>query len=570
MRRKISIIGISGVFRDAKDICEFWSQSIHKENIQIEQNNLKPFGAGESPEKTFAYKAAEQALLSANMIGENAIEFNHDRVGVILAVHPKEAELSETLAKKFDLRGTCYSIDVAGAGSFAAIKYAINELECGNCDVVLTGGLNLISQEMSENESNLEADGMGMLLLKCYEETDKPYGYIRISAALEDGAMLEEIKDNYIKSMLQWILSLHHKVIPSKPEDAQQTTSYQPWITNEKRPLRLAALSFYHQYLIMEEYRNDNRFFYRLHNMPTMVVLSGSTKAELMETSEHLLTDLQQNPHAYTETKYNSNPIHEEDIRLGFVALDSQDAVKKIQRSLVLLTEHEEEENWELEGIQYRSRGIRKDNKVATVFVGNNQVSPFMCRELGIHYPVYREAITSADNTMLSHGKKPISDYLYPIDNKKNSIQESDKAYILEGVSTGIYAILKRRGFYTDYFIEHDINRATRLRKEQTIMETDLNQCLEKAYQDGTRVFVIIGNDSTFEQQIHNTLKGKEIKTISIQNITKLDSFLEVEHACMKLKVLGVSIEKDPYHYVLDQRLEKLHIKNKLCEKSHS
>lgn len=258
VRRKISIIGISGVFRDAKDICEFWSQSIQKENIQIEQNNLKPFGARESPEKTFAYKAAEQALLSANMFGENAIEFNHDRVGVILAVHPKEAELSEKIAKKFDLRGICYSIGVAGSGSLAAIKYAINELECDNCDVVLTGGLNLISQEMSENKSNLEADGMGMLLLKRYEETDKPYGYIRISTSLQDGAVLEEKQDNYIRAMLQWILSLYHKVMPIKQEDTKKMPSYQPWITNANRPLRLAALSFYHQYLIMEEYRNDH------------------------------------------------------------------------------------------------------------------------------------------------------------------------------------------------------------------------------------------------------------------------------------------------------------------------
>ena len=53
--------------------------------------------------------------------------------------------VSGRIANRFDFGGTNCVVDAACASSLSAIKIAMQELELGECDAVLTGGVNVDS-----------------------------------------------------------------------------------------------------------------------------------------------------------------------------------------------------------------------------------------------------------------------------------------------------------------------------------------------------------------------------------------------------------------------------------------
>lgn len=217
-----------------------------------------------SVEQIFALIVAKQALTDAKMYGNNAKIFDREKTGVILAagigknafslnvrlqipkfrkilrnsgvskqlteiilkkIEDAEVEWTEysnpgylpnvvagCVASRFNLYGTNCTVDAACASSFAALKCAINELESGDCDIVLTGGVNLDCSEFSfvsfcktpvispqdeirpfdKNADGIVlGDGVGMIVLKRLEDAerdnDKIYGIIRGVGASGDG-----------------------------------------------------------------------------------------------------------------------------------------------------------------------------------------------------------------------------------------------------------------------------------------------------------------------------------------------------------------------------------------------
>jgi len=217
-----------------------------------------------SVEQLYALVVARQALLDADMIGKNAKAFNHEKTGVIMAASvgksafaltrrqdiplikkilknsgvPDEliAQIVERLldstiewtensepgflanvvagriANRFDLNGTNCAVDAACASSLAALKVAINELQCGDCDVVLAGGVNLdltstafisfcktpaISKSNISRPFDADADGMilgdgvAMVVLKRLDDAkrdgDRIYAVIKAIASSGDG-----------------------------------------------------------------------------------------------------------------------------------------------------------------------------------------------------------------------------------------------------------------------------------------------------------------------------------------------------------------------------------------------
>lgn len=217
-----------------------------------------------SVEQIFALIVAKQALIDAGMYGINAKAFDREKTGVILAagigknafslnarlqipkyrkilrssgvseqlteivlkkIEDSEVEWTENsnpgylpnvvagrVASRFNLYGTNCTVDAACASSFAALKCAINELESGDCDIVLTGGVNLDCSEFSfvsfcktpaisphdqirpfdkNADGMVLGDGVGMIVLKRLEDAerdkDKIYGIIRGIGASGDG-----------------------------------------------------------------------------------------------------------------------------------------------------------------------------------------------------------------------------------------------------------------------------------------------------------------------------------------------------------------------------------------------
>ncbi|RCX20119.1 polyketide-type polyunsaturated fatty acid synthase PfaA [Anaerobacterium chartisolvens] len=234
MEKHIAVIGIGALFPDAVDLSEYWSNILSRKNcikdIPADYWNLEDFYDADpsARDKTYGYKAgvvspidfdsaefgippkvmesvavdqlfalvvAKQALMDADMIGENAKPFNRDKTGVILAAglgktafslsHRLEAprirkilinsgvpeDIAERvierfrdveldwneacnpgylanvvagrISNRFDFSGTNCTVDAACASSLSAVKYAIHELQSKSCDIVLTGGVNL-------------------------------------------------------------------------------------------------------------------------------------------------------------------------------------------------------------------------------------------------------------------------------------------------------------------------------------------------------------------------------------------------------------------------------------------
>lgn len=592
VNKGISIIGISAIGKELKDIDEYWT-GILRGKCRRSMDRLENGDMSAKQIVQWALQAAKQALFSANFYGENALLFDRERTGVILAVHPNETGLSELVAEELNLHGTCYSIDVAGAGSLAAIKYAVSEIACGSCDMVLTGGLNLvkIKHDSGCDTENMTVNGMGMLLLKRAEETDKPYGFVSLSETVEDSVIIEHVDFNYMGIILQLVMGLQHKMRPCFMADSEGRTQFVPWIVNQNNPIRSAAVRFPRSatYLVLKEFENEHKGSYRLHKMPSMVVLRGETKDALIDACTILIEEMKYNEKAYLSEEYMNPFIGENEVRLGFVALDSQDAVGKLRDALRKLFEHEEEEDWESETLFYRYRGIDRAGKVVTIFSGSSKVRKNMFVELALQYPVYRETITLFDNTRMEHGLMYLSPVLYPSAVQENEtvkrnaaehrVLEEHAKQIMEGVCCAVFAILQRRGFSTDYFLEYGFeNRAcirvgTKCAEKRTAekktpgeewMKADLETCIKKVYEDGARVFVGIGADMELERKIQdiflkiqNNSQKKNVIFLPIREDLTYASFVPLEMICMKLKVLGITIEKDPYPIQLDVKMKK-------------
>ena len=303
MGKKIAIIGMGAILPDAMNLSEYWNNILTAKdsikNISDIYWDIKDFydpdpaardksysyKAGEvssiqfdsigfgippkvmesiSVEQLYALVVAKQALLDANMIGNNAKEFNRDKAGVVMAAtvgksafalsrrqdipqmkkilknsglpdqvidriveRMLNAEIEWTensepgflanvvagrIANRFDLNGTNCAVDAACASSMAALKVAVHELQSGDCDVVLTGGVNLdltstafvsfcktpaISKGSMSRPFDADADGMvlgdgvAMVVLKRLEDAkrdgDRIYAVINGVGSSGDG-----------------------------------------------------------------------------------------------------------------------------------------------------------------------------------------------------------------------------------------------------------------------------------------------------------------------------------------------------------------------------------------------
>ena len=303
MGDKIAIIGMGAVLPDAMDLSAYWSNILAaKDSIkdisdtywQIEdfydpdptaRDKSYGFKAGEvspvlfdaigfgippkvmesiSVEQLYALVVAKQALLDADLIGNQAKAFDREKAGVIMAATvgksafalsrrqdipqmkiilknsglpehmierivermlAAEIEWNENsepgflanvvagrIANRFDLHGTNCAVDAACASSMAALKMAIHELQSGDCDVVLAGGVNLdltstafisfcktpaISKTNISRPFDADADGMilgdgvAMMVLKrladAKRDNDRIYAVIEAMGSSGDG-----------------------------------------------------------------------------------------------------------------------------------------------------------------------------------------------------------------------------------------------------------------------------------------------------------------------------------------------------------------------------------------------
>lgn len=273
---KNSIHDISGEFWEAADFydadpkAEDKSYSVMGASVAPIEFDSMEFGISPmvmqstSTEQMFGLIAARQALIDAGVYGKDAKEFNKERAGVIISapvgknafdlghrteehkirtillnngipedvteriIKKYKATLSDwtedcnpgyipnvvagRIANRFDFGGTSCCVDAACASSLASIKFAVDELQSGNCDFMLAGGANLditastfisfcktpaISKKGKITPFDESADGMilgdgvGIIALKRLSDAkrdgDKIYAVIRSIGSSSDG-----------------------------------------------------------------------------------------------------------------------------------------------------------------------------------------------------------------------------------------------------------------------------------------------------------------------------------------------------------------------------------------------
>lgn len=276
VERKNSIHDIAGEFWEASDFYDPDPKAKDKcystMGATVDPVEFDSMEFGISPmvmqatctEQLFSLIAARQALIDAGLYGKNAKPFNKERTGVIISAavgknafllchRTEESHIRKILlnngipedvteriveryktslpewsednnpghipnvvagriANRFDLGGTSCSVDAACASSLASLKFAVDELQNGNCDIMLAGGANLDSHPMSyisfcktpamskkgkitpfdsEADGMILGDGVGIVVLKRLSDAkrdgDKIYAVVRGVGASSDG-----------------------------------------------------------------------------------------------------------------------------------------------------------------------------------------------------------------------------------------------------------------------------------------------------------------------------------------------------------------------------------------------
>lgn len=258
IEKKCSIHDVSGEFWRAEDFydpnpsAEDKTYSVMGATVKPIEFDVKEFGISPkvmqatSAEQLFALVVARQALIDAGYYGTNARDFDHSRCGVIVSAptganafnlsHRMEASgikqlimnhgvpedvaekimqkykmahnewtedsnpgyipnvVAGRVANRFDLGGTNCSVDAACGSSLGAVKFAVDELQNHNCDMMLVGGANLDSSAFAyisfcktpaiskkgqirpfdeSGDGMLLGDGVGMIVIKRLKDAER-------------------------------------------------------------------------------------------------------------------------------------------------------------------------------------------------------------------------------------------------------------------------------------------------------------------------------------------------------------------------------------------------------------
>ena len=276
IERKNSIKDISGQFWNEADFYDSDPKALDKMYCKmgavVDPIEFDSMEFGMSPkvmestsvEQLFALITARQALIDAGFYGEGARPFNRKKTGVIVSAiigenafslsHRTEIPKIERIlhnngvpddiikrvikryreslcdwtedcnpgyianvvagriANRFDLGGTSCCVDAACGSSLASLKFAVDELQNGNCDMMIAGGANLDSSPLSyisfcktpaisktgkikpfdkDADGMICGDGVGLVVLKrlsdAQRDNDKIYAVIRSVGTSSDG-----------------------------------------------------------------------------------------------------------------------------------------------------------------------------------------------------------------------------------------------------------------------------------------------------------------------------------------------------------------------------------------------
>jgi acyl transferase domain-containing protein len=306
-------------------------------------------------------------------------------------------------------------------------------------------------------------------------------------------------------SLIKTALALHHKILPPtinitepnpklniKNSAFYLNTETRPWIRAAGDAPRRAGVSSFgfggtNYHVVLEEYETEQQRPYRLHDVASEILLFAANPAELLIKAAEMLDKLQsdegQRHYSQLIQDCQTQNIPLAAARVGFVAQNLAEACKLMQISIDWLKLKGAAASWEHpQGIYYRAMGLDLAGKVVSLFSGQGSQYLEMGREAVMNFPELRRLYAKMDHLLLHDNLQPVSDIVFPRpvfeEGEKNAqaaaLQRTEYAQPAIGVfSAGLYAILQRAGFKSDFAAGHSFGELTALWAAGVLSEED-------------------------------------------------------------------------------------------------
>ncbi|MBD2302192.1 type I polyketide synthase [Nostoc sp. FACHB-190] len=306
-------------------------------------------------------------------------------------------------------------------------------------------------------------------------------------------------------SLIKTALALHHKILPptiniTEPNpklDINNSAFYlntetRPWIRAEGEAPRRAGVSSFgfggtNYHVVLEEYEAGQNKPYRIHSTPQEILLFAPNPAQLLSKCEADLWKLQSEggDRHFSQLVQDSQSLEipQTAARVGFVAENLQEACKLLQISIDWLKLKGAAASWEHpQGIYYRASGMELGGKVVALFSGQGSQYLEMGRELVMNFPEMQRLHGYMDSLLLKDNLQPLSEIVFPRptfeEAEKNAqvaaLQRTEYAQPAIGVfSAGLYSILQKAGFKSDFVAGHSFGELTALWAAGVLSEAD-------------------------------------------------------------------------------------------------
>ncbi|MBD2470505.1 type I polyketide synthase [Nostoc sp. FACHB-145] len=306
-------------------------------------------------------------------------------------------------------------------------------------------------------------------------------------------------------SLIKTALALHHKILPptiniTEPNpklDINNSAFYlntetRPWIRPEGDAPRRAGVSSFgfggtNYHVVLEEYEAGQNQPYRIHSTPQEILLFADNPAQLLSKCEADLWKLQSEggERHFSQLVQDSQSLEipQTAARVGFVAENLQEACKLLQTSIDWLKLKGAAASWEHpQGIYYRASGMELGGKVVALFSGQGSQYLEMGRELVMNFPEMQRLHGFMDSLLIKDNLQPLSEIVFPRptfeEAEKNAqvaaLQRTEYAQPAIGVfSAGLYSILQKAGFKSDFVAGHSFGELTALWAAGVLSEQD-------------------------------------------------------------------------------------------------
>ena len=297
-----------------------------------------------------------------------------------------------------------------------------------------------------------------------------------------------------VASLIKASLALYQKVLPPtinvkhpNPKLGIENTPFylnterRPWIKPAQYPRRAGVSSFgfggTNFHVALEEYEAEHSQPYRLHSTAQVILVAASTSSELLAKCKDLTEKLGSAQGTTTFSALvdatQANEIKQDDARVGFVAMDAEEARIQLNTAVDLLKNIGDKETAEHpSGVYYRKSGLDPKHKLVALFPGQGSQYVNMGHEVAINFPPIRQAFAAMDAQFEADDQAPLTQVVYPIPTFDSDATERQNQRLtlteyaqpaIGTFSVGLYKLFQQAGFEASFTAGHSFGELTAL-----------------------------------------------------------------------------------------------------------